>query len=104
MSNSNSQRKPLPESNYVKTIREGAVAANIFRGNTPDGHAYLYFELSRAWRTLSGNREGYSKKFYERNAEAIQRVVASAAQWINEHPQAADGPVAEEPTSAAKAA
>ena len=104
MSNSKTPKKSPTDSNYVKTIREGAVAANIFRGHTPDGHAYLYFELSRAWRTLSGNREGYSKKFYERNAEAIQRVVASAAQWITEHPQAADGPVAEGPTSAAKAA
>ncbi len=41
------------------------------------------------------NREGYSKKFYDRNVEALQRVIANAAAWIQEHPEAADGPVAE---------
>ena len=56
-------KKTQASSNYVTTIREGAIAANIFRGNTPDGHTYLYFELSRSWKAQSGNREGYSKKF-----------------------------------------
>ena len=78
-------------SNYVKTIREGAIAANIFRGNTADGHTYLYFELSRSWKSQSGNREGYSKKFYDRNVEALRRVIAEATVWIEQNPQAADG-------------
>ena len=88
-------KKSQASSNYVKTIREGAIAANVFRGNTADGHTYLYFELSRSWKAQSGNREGYSKKFYDRNVEALQRVSANAAAWIQEHPEAADGPVAE---------
>lgn len=67
-------KKPLPSSNYVTTIRDGAIAASIFRGNTADGHTYLYFELNRSWKSAAGNREGYSKKFYDRNAEALQRV------------------------------
>jgi hypothetical protein len=37
----------------------------------------------------------YSKKFYDRNAEALQNVIALAAKWIQEHPEAADGPVKE---------
>ena len=88
-------KKNQASSNYVTTIREGAIAANIFRGNTPDGHTYLYFELSRSWKALSGNREGYSKKFYERNVDAICSVATQAARWIEENPEAADGPTKE---------
>ena len=40
-------KKSPATSNYVQTIREGAIGANIFRGTTPDGHTYLYFEISR---------------------------------------------------------
>ncbi len=76
--------------NYVTTIRDGAVAANIFRGQTADGHAYLYFSLSRAWKSASGGREGYSDRFYERNEAAIQGVVAKACTWMRENPLAAD--------------
>ncbi len=88
-------KKNQASSNYITTLRDGAIAANIFRGNTPDGFTYLYFELSRSWKAQSTNREGYSKKFYDRNAEALQRVSAMAAQWIKEHPEAADGPAKE---------
>ena len=88
-------KKTQASSNYVKTIRDGAIAANIFRGNTADGHTYLYFELSRSWKAQTGNREGYSKKFYDRNAEALCRVIMQAASWIQQHPEAADGPVAD---------
>ncbi len=88
-------KKQPAASNYVKTIREGAIAASIFRGNTADGFTYLYFELSRSWKTQNGNREGYSKKFYDRNAEAICRVTMEAARWIQENPQVADGPANE---------
>ena len=86
------KKKSTPSSNYVTTIREGPIAANIFRGSTPDGHTYLYYELSRAWKTQSSGREGYSKKFSERNEEALIRVVTMASQWIAEHPEAADDP------------
>ncbi len=91
------QKKNPAASNYITTIRDGAIAANIFRGNTPDGFTYLYFELSRSWKAQSTNRQGYSKKFYDRNAEALQRVIEMAAQWIKEHPEAVDGPGKEAP-------
>lgn len=91
-------KKAQPASNYIITIRDGAIAANIFRGNTADGFTYLYFELSRAWKTQSGNREGYSKKFYDRNAEAMKNVIDQAAAWIKANPEAADGPVKEAAT------
>ena len=84
-------KKNQSSSNYIHTIRQGAIAANIFRGNTPDGHTYLYYELSRSWKTVSTNREGYSKKFYGRNADALLSVIAEATLWIEGNPQAADG-------------
>jgi hypothetical protein len=83
-------KKNPKKSNYVTTVREGAVAANIFRGQTADGHAYLYFSLSRSWKSSSGGREGYSDRFYDRNEEALQHVVAKACAWMRENPQAAD--------------
>ena len=94
MSSKASKSKNQASSNYVHTLRDGAVAANIFRGSTPDGHTYLYFELSRSWKSQSSNREGYSKKFYERNHDALQNVVSLATEWIKKHPEAADGPAA----------
>ncbi len=42
------------ESGYVHTVRSKdmpAIAANIFRGATGDGHPHLYFKLSRSWKS-----------------------------------------------------
>ena len=88
-----SKKDSVKSENYITTIRDGAIAANIFRGLTPDGHAYLYFSLSRSWKSPNGNREGYSDRFYARNAEAIQSVVAKASEWIEGNPHAADADV-----------
>ena len=85
------KKKTASSQNYLHTIREGASAANIFRGATPDGHTYLYYELSRSWKALSSNREGYSKKFYVRNEEDLMKVISRASRWIEQNPQAADG-------------
>jgi len=93
MSKNKSPKKA--SSKYIETIRDGAVAANIFRGNTADGHTYLYFELSRSWKTTTGNREGYSKRFYERNSDALCTVIQQAQRWIEQNPEAADGPLNE---------
>jgi hypothetical protein len=99
--NKNDAKKP---SNYITTIRDGAVAANIFRGMTPDGHAYLYFSLSRSWKSATGNRQGYTDRFYDRNGAAIQNVVAKACAWMRDNPEAADGVKAEEPARSVPAA
>ena len=77
--------------NHLKHIRVGSVAADIFRG-AQAGHSYLYFEISRAWQ--SGTSENWSKKLYDRNEAQICAAVSKACQWMNEHPEAADGLVA----------
>jgi len=71
---------------------------------TPDGHAYLYFSLSRSWKSASGNRQGYTDRFYDRNGAAIQSVVAKACAWMQENPEAADGVKVEEPARSVPAA
>ena len=80
------------ESNYVTTVRSEtcpAIAANIFRRSTQDGHTYLDYEISRSWK--SANREGYSSRFYARNRDGIKEVAEMASDWIERNPQAADG-------------
>ncbi|MEM9511607.1 MAG: hypothetical protein AAF978_02825 [Cyanobacteria bacterium P01_E01_bin.48] len=85
------KKKEAKESNYIRTFRSKvspAVAANVYRGTTSDGHTYLYYEISRYWS--SGQREGYSSRFYSRNADGLAEVVTAAAAWIEENPQVAD--------------
>ena len=87
------KKKPPAHPNYVTTIRDGAIVVMIGRGTTPDGHTYLYYELSRTWKAQTSGREGQSKKFYDRNEEALVKVITMASRWIEQHPEAADGVV-----------
>lgn len=73
------RRQPL------KTIRNGAIAANIWRRQTPTGYGYLDFSLSRSWKLASGEKEGYSSSFFEQNEAALLDVVARAADYIRTH-------------------
>ena len=70
---SGTKHKPL------KVIRRGAIAASIWRRQTPTGFEYLDFSLSRSWKLKSGEREGYSQSFFEGNEEAIADVVKAVA-------------------------
>ena len=59
---SNQQPKPKPATgrtrqSAVKVIRRGAVAASIWRRQTPTGFEYLDFSLSRSWKLKSGKRK-----------------------------------------------
>ena len=73
---SGTKHKPL------KVIRRGAIAASIWRRQTPTGFEYLDFSLSRSWKLKSGEREGYSQSFFEGNEEAIADVVSEACAFI----------------------
>ncbi len=63
----------------VATVRDGAIGANIFCSQSSDGYQYHYFLLSRSWKSTAQGREGYSDRYFPRNAEAIGRVAALAA-------------------------
>lgn len=71
------------QSKLATTIREGAVAANVFQTQSKDGATYHYFVLSRSWKNNSG-QSGYSSGFYARNAEAVVNVVTQAAEKCKE--------------------
>ena len=66
----------------VKMIRNGAVAASIWRRQTATGFEYLEFSLSRSWKLKSGEKEGYSQNFFEGNEEALHEVIAEACDFI----------------------
>jgi len=83
---------PKRESHYLKTIRSKAcpaVAANIFRRKAPDGSLYLDFEISRAWK--SGEREGYSSRFFAQHCEGIIEAAENATAWIEQNAAFDDG-------------
>jgi len=68
----------------VATVREGAIAANIFCSQSSDGYEYHYFLLSRSWQSTPQGREGYSERYFPRNAEALGRVAMLAANRCEE--------------------
>ena len=66
----------------VRVIRNGAIAASIWRRQTATGFEYLDFSLSRSWKLKSGEKEGYSQSFFGSNAEALADVIRQARDFI----------------------
>lgn len=94
-----SSRKPKKPNNFVFLIRsenDPSVAAIICRGSTPDGFPYLFFELSRAWKSGAGNLN-QSSKFAPSNSRGISEVAEKASRWIFENPESAHGVKATDP-------
>jgi len=82
MNDSNGGKAKKSDSNrYIKTFRNGAVAANIFARQAPGGFDYLDFGLSRAWKTKNG-KDGYSQNFFAKNRDALLDVIDRACQFI----------------------
>ena len=81
-------KKTRPANNnsdsYVKTFRQGAIAANVFCRTAPGGLEYLDFSLSRSWKT-STDKEGYSQRFFAKNRDAMKVVVDNACDYIIEN-------------------
>ena len=86
-----SAKKTKTNNNYVRTFRDGAIAANIFRRTAPGGFEYLDFSISRAWKTTNG-KEGYSANFFDNNRDAIHNVVDQACEFITATRPAEDIP------------
>lgn len=91
MSSTKTNGKETPTKNQepVKVIREGAIAASIWKRQTPTGFEYLDFSLSRSWKMKTGEREGYSQSFFERNEEALLQVIAKTCDYIRQQQPAA---------------
>jgi hypothetical protein len=79
-------KKPAEAKNggapLVHVIRRGSIAASIWQRQTATGHCYYDFSLSRAWKSVSSNRTGYSTNFSEKNEKALVEVVQAASVWI----------------------
>lgn len=69
----------------IHTIREGAVAASIWRRMSPAGYEYFDFSLCRSWKSLSSGGTGNSRNFFSRNQVELTKVVEEACRWIAAH-------------------
>lgn len=66
----------------VKTVRQGAVAASIWKRQAQNGLEYFDFSMSRSWKAKTTGKEGYSPNFFIGNEDAITAVVKEATSWI----------------------
>ena len=84
--NHNEQGPTTADANQqrVITIREGAVAATIWRRQSSAGMEYLDFSLSRSWKSKNGEKEGYSHNFFEANEKALVQVINKACTFIRD--------------------
>ena len=65
-------------------IRDGGVAAMIWRRESTTGFPYYEFSLSRSWKSVSSGKTGYSQNFFSRNEAQLTKVIGLASQWISE--------------------
>jgi hypothetical protein len=66
----------------VQTIRDGAIAASIWRRQSPSGYAYYDFSLSRSWKSTSSGKTGYSQNFFGRHRAGLVSVIERASEEI----------------------
>ncbi|MDZ4848531.1 MAG: hypothetical protein SGI77_04505 [Pirellulaceae bacterium] len=70
----------------IKMVRHGAVAASIWKRQSPSGFEYFDFSLSRSWKAKTSGKEGYSPNFFVTNEEELSTVVREASTWIASQP------------------
>jgi hypothetical protein len=78
----------------VTVIRKGAIAASIWQRQSPSGYAYFDFSLSRSWKSLSTEKMGYSRNFFETNENDLMEVIQKASAWITQNKKQEPSPEA----------
>lgn len=68
--------------NPVHVVRQGAIAASIWKRQSASGYAYYDYTLSRSWKSMSSDKTGYSDHFSEKNKDALHRVIDETSAWI----------------------
>ena len=68
----------------VHVVRKGAIAASIWQRQSPSGYAYYDFSLSRSWKSMSSEKMGYSRNFFETSQADLFEVIQKASAWITE--------------------
>ena len=76
------ETKKKPTTAPVKTFRQGAIAASIWKRQATRGFEYFDFTISRSWKTSTTGKEGYPSNFFERNVDELHTVIHEAANWI----------------------
>ena len=68
----------------VHIIRKGAIAASVWQRQSPSGFAYYDYSISRSWKSMSSDKTGYSRNFFETNQADLLEVIHRASGWIVE--------------------
>ena len=71
-------------SELAHTVRDGAIAANIWKRQSQTGFPYFEFSLSRSYKSVSSGKAGYRSNFFSRNEAQLLKVVAEACRWISD--------------------
>jgi len=71
----------------VHVVREGAVAASVWLRQAPSGYAYYDYSLSRSWKSMTTEKTGYSKNFFDKNEKDLVTVIREASRWITNQQQ-----------------
>jgi hypothetical protein len=67
-----------------QVIRDGGVAAMIWRRESTTGFPYYEFSLSRSWKSVASGKTGYSQNFFAKNEAQLVKVIELASRWITE--------------------
>ncbi|WP_442483358.1 hypothetical protein [Aeoliella sp. SH292] len=62
-------------------IRDGGIAAMIWRRESTTGFPYYEYSISRSWKNQAG-RAGYSQNYFSRNEAQLINVIGQATKWI----------------------
>ena len=67
-----------------QVIRDGGIAAMIWRRESTTGFPYYEFSLSRSWKSVSSGKTGYSQNYFSKNEAQLVKVIELASRWIAE--------------------
>jgi hypothetical protein len=67
-----------------QVIRDGGIAAMIWRRESTTGFPYYEFSISRSWKSVSSGKTGYSQNYFAKNEAQLVKVIGLASNWITE--------------------
>lgn len=62
-------------------IRDGGIAAMIWRRESTTGFPHYEYSISRSWKNQAG-KTGYSQNYFSRNEAQLINVIGQATKWI----------------------
>lgn len=72
-----------PKKGPEHVIRDGGIAAMIWRRESTTGFPYYEYSISRSWKSQAG-KTGYSSNYFSRNEAQLVNVIGQATKWIAE--------------------